>query len=155
MKRRWPWVVAYALAVLIEAAVLAGAYELHLLSRAKMGVMRYLFAQNLTLEASWFSPDSVLIQIAAFLVIAIASVAVVLVLWRLGARFAMSQTVVLAALAATGAWLASSFSAEGVPALYAALAALWVATALQGAVVAVAARRARARARTTAQQPGL
>jgi len=140
VKRRWPIVAAYAAVALVQVGLLAGAYQLHVLSQTRMGVMRFLVAQNAALEASWFSPGAVLVQIGVFLVLVIACVPAAMALWRRERRFAAAQAVLAAVLSGAGAWLAVSFGAEDVYALYAALAAVWAALLVQVGVLAVSAR---------------
>lgn len=137
MKRRWPLVVAYVLALMVQIGLLAGAYELHLLSQTKMGVMRYFVAQNVTLETSWFSPGAVLTQLGVLLFLAIVSALGAVALLRRGARFTSAQTALAMALAASGVWLATSLSTEDVYALYAVIAAVWAALLVQAIVVVV------------------
>lgn len=146
MKRRRLRAVGYALALLVQGGVLVGAWELHQLSQTKMMVMRYLVAQNVALESTWFAPFAVLAQTAAFLVVAIAGVLAAIVPVRRGRWFAAAQGGLLAALAACGVWL-TSLSAEDVWALYAAVIAVWIALLVQSAVTAAAARTVHAGAR--------
>lgn len=141
-KRRWPVRIAYGSALVLQAGLLVGAYQLHVLSETKMGVMRYLVAQNAALEASWFAPGAVLAQVGALLVVAIAAAVSGLMLSRRGAWGASAQAAAAAALAAAGAWLASSVSAADVTALYAILLAVWCALLVQLVMTAVSSRRA-------------
>lgn len=143
MKKRWALVVAYVLALLTQAGLLAGAYELHVLSQEKMMVMRYLVAKNLELETFWFSPSALLVQTSLSLVLAAGLAVLAVALVRRGAVFAGVQAAVGAALSGAGAWLASSVSASDVWALYGALIAVWTVLLVQCLVVAASARLAR------------
>lgn len=142
MKKRWPVRVAYVFALLLQVGLLVGAYELFVLSETKMMVMRYLVAQNVVLETSWFAPWAVLVQAGALFALAVVAVTYALRMLRRGARFLFAQAAILAGLATTGAWLAASVSAEDVPALYAILLAVWCALLVQLVVTAVSVRRA-------------
>lgn len=142
MTRRWPWRVAYALAALLQSAVLVAAAVLYQLSQTKMGVMRYLVAQNVTLEAGLFSPASVLVQTGVLLALGIGAAVLALVMLRRRAWFAAAQSLVLCAFAEAGVWLATSVSIDDVWALYALIAAVWAVIALEALVVAVSVGRA-------------
>jgi len=151
VSKRWPLRVAYAVGLLVQAGLLAGAYELHTLSRRKMMVMRYLVARNLELEAFWFSPAALLAQTTAFVAIAVALLVCAYVLLRRARRAACVHALIGAALAGFGASLSATLSASDVRALYVILAAVWITLALQAVVVAASAfAAARAeRGRTT------
>jgi len=138
LRLRWPFAVAYVLIVLVELAILVGAYVLHVMSQGRMMLMRYLFARNLELEAVWFSPTSIRIQIACFAVVAIVSV---LLAARAHDWLARLHWAVGAFLAAFGAWLAATQTTADVYALYAGLGCLWVVLVLHATLGVVTSRQ--------------
>jgi hypothetical protein len=129
--------IAYGLAVCIQIALLAGSYQLQVLSKERMMVMRYLVAKNLAAEEFWFSPASLATQRYAF---ALAFVGLACAGARAlvrAERFLGVQLLVGAALAGLGAYLAWGLDAETTRGLYAMLAAVLGALAIQIAVLSV------------------
>lgn len=138
MKKRWPLIVGCVFARLVQIAALVGAYELHVLSTEKMGVMRWLVAKNLMLEQGWFSWEGLIWQATAFLVLAGTLTSSAVLLTRRPARFATLQTMIAVLIAGAGAWLASEYTTADSKALYFGIIAVWLVLAVQLVVTQVA-----------------
>jgi len=143
MKKRWPLIVAYLVAVIVQVGALVAAWELYVLSTEKMMVMRYLVARNLELEQSWFSAPSQTAQVVAFAAIGLAMAVAGALFARRRRTAGVVQAALGALLASFGCWLLAANTASELWALYAAVAAVWVALLVQCVVVAVVWRRAR------------
>jgi len=147
MKKRWPLILAYLAALIVQVGALVAAWRVYVLSTEKMMLMRYLVARNLELEQSWFSAPSRTAQVVAFAAIGLAMAAAGVWFARGRSVAGVVQATLGALLAGLGAWLLAAHDASELWALYAAVAAVWVALVVQCVVVAVVWRR-RARLET-------
>lgn len=139
MRRRWPYIAAYVVALIVQVAALVGAWTIDTLSRQHMMLMRYLFAQNLALETGVFSPLARNVEVWALAAIGIAATVCAGLLWRRQARFAAFQAVLVLLPAGAAAWLLVSVRPSSMVAVYAVIALTGVVLVLQIATLATAA----------------